>query len=177
MPLNDEQRTLVEENMKLVPYILKTLEIPYWKMISDEDDLIQTGYMALCMAAQSFDSARGKFSTYACSAIRNEILQLVKCETARAELSAVFLREPDPNRLDETIENRIILEMIANPGWRQHYSKDDSIILLSSVSGYSNMEIAREHNISLSTVSRKINKTKRLVQMEYKNYNTGRMRA
>lgn len=55
--------------MKLVYYVINH---NYPTFINDED-LIQTGMCGLCKAAESWDSSKSKFSTYATHCIINEI--------------------------------------------------------------------------------------------------------
>ena len=62
---------LIEQNMKLVYYIISK---DYPTFIRDED-IIQSGMLGLCKAAQNWDSTKSQFSTYACKCIRNEINQ------------------------------------------------------------------------------------------------------
>lgn len=65
------KQQLVEDNMKLVyGYISK--ELPTY--IGDED-LIQTGMLGLCKAADTWVEGQSKFSSYAYICIRNEILK------------------------------------------------------------------------------------------------------
>ena len=56
--------------MNLV-YALVSREYPSY--LQDED-IIQTGMLGLCMAAEKWDESRTKFSTFAYSCIRNAIL-------------------------------------------------------------------------------------------------------
>lgn len=63
--LTDEQKQLVEENHKLIYFVLKKLGVP-------EDEYYGTAAEALCNAAALFKPNKGmKFSTYACRSIEN----------------------------------------------------------------------------------------------------------
>ena len=62
---------LVEDNIKLV-YSLVSKEYPTY--LKDED-VIQCGMLGLCKAAERWEEAKGKFSTFATWCIRNEIRQ------------------------------------------------------------------------------------------------------
>ena len=74
LPLNDEQRILVEENMGLVGKVIKDcLQNPSAQGCYTYDDLFQIGCIGLCKAAQTDRPGRGAFSTYAYILIRNEI--------------------------------------------------------------------------------------------------------
>lgn len=69
--MTDKQKKLAEDNIKLVPYVIKTKI----SLGSDEyDDLFQAGCLALCRAASRFDESKGfAFSTYAISYIVSEL--------------------------------------------------------------------------------------------------------
>lgn len=65
----EERNRLVEENMKLVPYMIRKM-YPYCSDWNRYEDLYSEGYLALIKAADMFDPSFGvKFSTYACKAI------------------------------------------------------------------------------------------------------------
>ena len=77
MGLSIEQKALVEENMNLVPYILKK----YINLTEDIDmryeELIQQGNLALCKAAEKYNKSV-KFNTYAEVVVRNELYRYCK---------------------------------------------------------------------------------------------------
>ena len=180
-PLTDDQRALVEDNMKLVPYMLNKCEIPYWKLRAEEDDLMQVGYLALCMAAAAYDSSQGKFSTYACTAIKNAILLEVRKDVAIQEVpienenTFSFFREPDPTNLEETLDKRIFLERITDDCERVDRCAVNMVF--ARAKGYTISEVAKANNMSNRTAVRRISEAKGVLQMEYSNYLMGRMRA
>lgn len=62
--LNDEQRELVINNMKLV------YKIASERGLLKDQDAVQSGFIGLCKAAEKYDPSRNtKFQTYACVAI------------------------------------------------------------------------------------------------------------
>lgn len=69
--LNDAQRALVEQNVKLVGYLLQR---NHWAVLAyqgSKEDAVADGYIALMSAAYTYDPERGvQFSTYACQCIR-----------------------------------------------------------------------------------------------------------
>ena len=180
-PLTDDQRALVEDNMKLVPYMLNKCDIPYWKMRADEDDFMQSGYLALCMAAASYDSSQGKFSTYACTAIKNALLFEVRKDMAIQEVpiekenTFSFFREPDPMNLEETLDKRIFLERITDDC--EKVDRRAVKLVFDHAEGYTISEVAKANNMSTRTTVRRISEAKEILRMEYSNYFMGRMRA
>ena len=63
------KQKLIEDNMNLV-YSLVSKEYPTY--INDED-IIQSGMLGLCKAAEKWDESKSQFSTFAWRCIRNEI--------------------------------------------------------------------------------------------------------
>ena len=82
------QKTLVERNLRLVVHIVKK----YQSADEDIEDFISIGCIGLIKAIDSFDSGKGKLSTYASRCIDNELLMFLR---ARKKTSReVSLYEP-----------------------------------------------------------------------------------
>lgn len=64
-----DKNKLIEDNMKLVYYLVKK----YYPTFINNDDVIQEGMVGLCMAADSYDESKSKFSTFASRCILNQI--------------------------------------------------------------------------------------------------------
>lgn len=63
------RQQLIEDNIKLV-YLIVSKEYPTF---FNDEDIIQSGMVGLCLAAEKWDETKSKFSTYAGQCIRNEI--------------------------------------------------------------------------------------------------------
>ena len=70
--MTTEQEKLVEENLRMVDFVIRR-KFPRWREIGEYEDVQQTGRIGLCKAAQTYDSGKGQFSTYAAKCIRNEL--------------------------------------------------------------------------------------------------------
>lgn len=69
---------LITDNYYLIHYVIKNLiDTSFVKNnpLIDYDDLVQYGAIGLCKAADAYDENRGAFSTLACKAIKNAIVQ------------------------------------------------------------------------------------------------------
>lgn len=66
-PLTAEQQTLVVDNLRLVPYVLKCMSIRSY--YPHYEDCLSEGQRALCNAARYFDPQKAKFTTFAVRAI------------------------------------------------------------------------------------------------------------
>ncbi len=63
------KQKLIEENMNLVYFTINK----YFPRYSNDEDMIQTGMVGLCTAAQYWNESKGSFSTYAIRIIRNQL--------------------------------------------------------------------------------------------------------
>jgi RNA polymerase sporulation-specific sigma factor len=116
---------LIEHNMRLVAHIAKK----YQNSDEDMEDLIATGSLGLIKAVRTFDINKGRFATYACRCIDNELLMLLR---SRKKISKeVSLYEPigqdkegNEIQLMDIIEQRnadVIEEMELNDNKRKMY--------------------------------------------------------
>jgi RNA polymerase sporulation-specific sigma factor len=64
------RQQLIEDNMRLVYHIVHR----HYPTYATDEDIIQTGMVGLCKAADSWDAQKGEFSTLAGKCIHNEIL-------------------------------------------------------------------------------------------------------
>ena len=69
----EAREILIERNLRLVAHIAKK----YQNVDEEMEDLISIGTIGLIKAVSSFDSGKGKLSTYASRCIDNELLMLL----------------------------------------------------------------------------------------------------
>lgn len=106
--LNEEQRSLVESNLKLVTYcVTKYVHPPYDEM----DDYIQEDNYGLCLAALGFDPTKGyQFATYASSMIIGTCFryrrdsQMIKYPRKTRDQLYKVIRKAHENNTDITLE-------------------------------------------------------------------------
>lgn len=94
--LNEDQRKMVEENLKLVPFTVSRF---IGKSKLEMEDIMSLGYIGLCRAAISYTPGRGNFSTYAVRSIRNSILrefQNDKCKCRHTDMEVISLNQTVP---------------------------------------------------------------------------------
>lgn len=108
LPLTDEQRVKVEENMGLVGKVIQDCVHTLDKScIYDYDDLYQIGCIGLCKAAQTDRPGhKGAFSTYAYLLIRNEIYTQLEYATRRGRELATDPEDLPCTILDEDLEGQ-----------------------------------------------------------------------
>ena len=153
---------LITENMKLVYYIVSK---EYPTFIRDED-IIQSGMLGLCKAAQTWDESKAKFTTYAGKCIRNEINQ------------EFIRRKPHSNNLsletkigeEGTLADVLVGEdEIGYIGYDEFYSQLEPIeakVLDLDGFGYDTDEIATQLGITVT----KVQKTLRIIRLKWRRF-------
>lgn len=170
MELSDKQRQIVEENMKLVFFIVNNkIDIngaPY-------DDIVQIGMLGLCKATLAFDENKGlNFSTFASRCIINEILMFYRKfnkEVQNLSLEGAIFDYDDENEESEAnkLESRLsdktdFTENLVNKEEftermnivLNFFSGKERTIVLFLLAGYKQREIGEYLGISRSYVSR-----------------------
>lgn len=72
--MNEEQQRLAADNLRLVGYVLAQMKLPR------NGDAYGAGCVGLCRAAAEWKKERGRFSVFAYTAIRNEVLDSLRTE-------------------------------------------------------------------------------------------------
>lgn len=72
----EAKEILIKHNMRLVAHIVKK----YQNVNEETDDLLSIGCMGLIKAIDSFEANKGRFATYACRCIDNEILMMLRAK-------------------------------------------------------------------------------------------------
>lgn len=75
-----------------IPFVYFIIDKHYPTYRNDED-IIQTGMLALVEAANKFDSAKGKFTTYAGVVIRNKIGKYIHKQLEEQTVSLDYLMD------------------------------------------------------------------------------------
>ena len=84
----EARERLIEHNLRLVAHIVKK----YQNVDEDLDDLLSIGSIGLIKAVNTFDAGKGRFATYACRCIDNELLMMLRRRKKRER--EVSLYEP-----------------------------------------------------------------------------------
>lgn len=88
--MNDAQRQLAEDNMKLVHHTLNK----YYYSIRFDEDVIQIATLALCNAAMTWQEGKSTFSTYACKCICNAVNNELRLRRQRSNVITNSLDAP-----------------------------------------------------------------------------------
>lgn len=172
--LTAEQQQLVEDNWRLSRFVIKKYFHQGEGLSIEYEDLEQIGYVGLCRAALNYDPKRGTaFSTFACMAIRCQILQYLRdisLDKRRANLLTVSLQQEYANAKGNNItlaeiipdtrsdiEDRVLLRESIHQVYEKVIQEPGSDILLACLTKQiTQQEAAQQLGISQAQVSRRL---------------------
>ena len=157
---------LIEKNEKLVYHVWNKRFSAYETNWACKDDLIQIGRIALWKACLKFDPSKGsEFSSYACTAIYNEMLYAMtrkynKLMSNEISYDAIVYTDHEGNTVTmadtipsenvfDAVETRIDIEQFLSTCKKPRVRS----IIEKRLEGYSQTDISKELGISRSYVS------------------------
>ena len=165
--MQESRDKLVTENLKLVYYLVNR----YFPTYSQDEDLIQTGMIGLCLAADKWDSTKSKFTTYASKVILNEIR--MEFRRRNRQINTVSL---DAMTVGEDCEDISFYDVL--PGdtdvdydlteeFATKLNTTDRECLRDLLNGSSKREIARKSNCSPENINRRTRRIRKIWEEEY----------
>lgn len=102
---NENRQKLIEDNINLVHFIVHK----YFPNIGFEyEELVSIGCIGLIKASRTYDPTKVKFSSYAFSCIRNEILMLIR--KSKKDIDAIPISSGDDDEGYNFLENKLVSE-------------------------------------------------------------------
>lgn len=167
--LNDAQRSLVEQNLSLVGFVLRR-HFPGQFTGAAREDALQEGCIALCKAAVGYRPGSIAFSTYACRCIYVELLKSIRlsraaCRNPAMEAASIddedfHLQAVSPVRVEDAAAVRMLLERIA------HLPPRERSAILMAMEGMSQDAIGARMHLSQASVSRLLRDIRRQLREE-----------
>ena len=166
--LTAQQRELVEQNLRLVPYVIKKMGLYSDNRMDTYQDLIQIGNLGLIRAACKYNPARGAFSTIAVVEIQGEFFRYFRSKKSnkrkanegalsldapvRGGKNAIYAQLlPDEKRpLEEAVMDHLLCERVIS--YAEESGNQNLLLLLTKQA--TQQEIARRMNLSQAQVSR-----------------------
>ena len=152
-PVNPD--TVIEDHGRLVWLVLHRWRLVGWP---DTDDLLQEGRLALWRAAQTFDTERGSWTSYAVRCIENGIRTGLRrrgqptCPWDREDDDGPAPAEPWQGADDQALE---AAEWLADwAQWSQRLSVRQRRVLTALSRGLDQREVALREGVSQAQVSR-----------------------
>ena len=166
-----EYHELINDNTNLVYYVLSR---EFGTHIRDED-LIQSGMLGLCLAAQRWDSTKDvKFATYAYKTIHGECLKQFRQRSVNAVVSLDYKASEDS---EDTLYNLAIVkteDYITQADVNRLPTEKLRTIANKLAMGYSQTEIAHQLNVSRSNVHKRVREIRKLLKERVDNGHTDR---
>lgn len=153
---------LIEDNMNLVYFVVNK----YYPTFIGDEDIIQSGMLGLCRAANTWDESRATFSTYAAKCILNHIrieLRLRKKHYGVLSLDYKFDSEvSDSNDILDVVIGEEDVDYVDYKSFYDQLSPMDKLIVTYRRQGLTHRQIAEKLNCTRQNV------TKHLQKLEYK---------
>ena len=160
MSMNNE---LVEKNINLVYFIINR-DYPTYR---HDEDIVQSGMLGLCKAAEKYDESRGKFSTYAGRCIRNEINQEFLRRKPHQGVVSLDTIVGEDSTLGDLVMGDDNIAYIDDETFYNQLSEDEQTVLRLDSNGYDTDEIASIIHTSPS----KVRKLIRLIRIKWRTFN------
>lgn len=152
---------LVVDNMKLVYSIINK----NYPTFSFNDDVIQTGMLGLCKAADTWDESKSKFTTYATYCILNHIKNYFRSESKHQGISSLDFTVKGDDGCEMPMYELIVGELdidLEGVTWNLFYESlsenekefvDDCMI-------YKRYELAEKYGVCIPVIRKRINNIK-----------------
>ena len=152
---------LISSNMRLVYHIIAK---EYPRYLYDED-IIQTGMLGLCQAAERWDEQRGSFPNYAGSWIRGEIKQELIRRKKHSENISLDTKISEDGTLEDVLVGEEDVEYIDDAFYRELTELEQNVFTLNTL-GLTTNEIATKLNCNVN----KIRKILRTIRLKWRNF-------
>lgn len=188
VPMTPDQKKLAEDNMHLVPSMVRALTRSYGKLSPEEwDELTQSGYLALCRAAMNYDADRS-FRTYAQVVIKHAIydywrkysshqkrfcsLDALLCPKEENFWEQPLLEATDQSSTPDQDTLQLLVSEYLNLVSRESCSmiQKGIISLLLTQKGYTSSDIAKLYNVPSNRVRAWQSKAKKKLQQNKELY-------
>lgn len=157
--LNDAQRQLVTDNMKLVYSVISK----YYPTFISDDEVVDSGMYGLCKAALKWDETRCKFSTYAFFTIRNEIRQELRTRQMHQDCVSLNQQITDDLTVEDTVSGDEDVYVVDH-AFLQRLNEDEQFIFELMNRGYEVSDIQKLTGYNVQ----KIRKIQRTIRLKYK---------
>ena len=156
------RQQLIEDNMNLV-YFIVSHEYPTYLY---DEDIVQSGMLGLCLAAENFDEEKGEFSNYAGKRIRGEIKKEFVRRKRHSKNVSLASTVNDEYTLGELIAGKDDTSCLDDEIFYSQLTKEELNILTMNNIGFSTDEIAEMSGYSVQ----KVQKMLRVIRIKWRNF-------
>lgn len=154
--MQTKRHQLVEDNINLVYFLINK----HWPTFIYDEDLVQTGLVGLCKAADSWDESKSEFSTFACNCILNEICKEFRRRCKHNETFSLNhkVQQNDGDELEfgDLIVGSEDVDFADYERFYQELKPKEKRIVEYRQLGLTNEEIGKKLGCSENNVSRKV---------------------
>lgn len=147
---------LITENMKLVYFLVNK----YYPTFSKNEDIIQTGMIGLCKAADRWDSTKAKFSTFASKIILSEIKHEFRRNNRSVKTVSLdaMVGGEDEEKLSfiDVLPGDSDIDYDPTEEFGETLSAKDRELFEGLCNGHTQSDMARQMNVSTSLVGQRI---------------------
>lgn len=168
--LTKEQKTLVEDNIGLIPFTMKKNGIA-----SDYDEWYGVLAEGLCLAALNYDSTLSKFSTFAIHCMENKIRH-ERRKTFASMRRGITISLDEPIRLEDSHKELTLQDIVGTSlavdeqfiSFRlEEYLTDKELFIIDLLmKGFGQEYIARKLNMSQANVYRILKEIRNKIKKE-----------
>ena len=168
--LTKEQRTLVEENMGLIPFTMKKNGLT-----PDYDEWYGVLAEGLCLAAMNYDATVSQFSTFAIHCMENKIRHEIR-KTFSLKRRGITISLDEPIHLEDSHKELTLQDIIGTSlsvdeqfiSFRlEEYLTDKELFIIDLLmKGFGQEYIARKLNMSQASVHRILKEIRNKIKKE-----------
>lgn len=163
--MTDAQQQLVVDNLKLVHFIIER----YYPNFHTDDEIVSTATFGLCQASLTWDESKCKFSSYACTCIRNAIRNEFRDRCKRIQTISLTTPVGDDEKLklEDIIGEEDDIEYLANYTFMNILTPTERVVYDLRAKGHSVEEIEEITGYN----HRKVKRVMRLCKRKYLKFN------
>lgn len=178
MMMTEYQKTLVEQNMGLVDWVLRSrINVPT-NGIFTYDECYAIGCEALCKAAMAYQPSKGEFDPFACLCIYNAVLDRLRKEGTFSQHRTAYATDDDGELAEYVLppvhqdyEGDLAAKKVSEV-FRDCKARYSGIVLRGieaielKALGYSTSEIAEKYGTNVHNVNAWISKARKKLYAE-----------
>lgn len=147
------KKNLIEDNMRLVYFLINK----YYPTFTNDEDIVQSGMLGLCRAAETWNEEKSVFSTYASKCILNEIKKELRERKKHNGVLSLDYSQLDENGESNTFGDSIMgdedVSYFGYDSFLDSLSPLDQAIIKYKQVGLTTAEIAKRLDCNKQTVN------------------------
>lgn len=156
------RQQLIEDNMNLVYFVLHK----YYPTFVGDEDIVQTGMVALCKAANTWDEEKGAFSTYAVLCIQNGIRHYFRDNKKHKNILSLDYevrgKDGEPKEFGDLLVGEEDVDYVNVEDVYNNLSSKDKEIFNLRCAGMNNTDIGKYLGCSHQAIQQRVRKIRKI---------------